>query len=140
MGRKPKPITERTNNLIAFRYPLFDPQYSEALQKIYFVMEREKKDLGEIISEALLDWSIRHYDHAFQHQLTQFTHDSATTKVQIETNVLTKYLKYPDKLKTVYLDDIKSDLEKHYTDPKKRAQATIRISKELALEGVEVHR
>ena len=137
MGRKPKPINERTNNLIAFRYPLQNPEYANALEKAYIIMRREGKNLGTVLSDALKEYTHRHYDLAFQHQLTAFTEEAPETKAQLEQEIVNQYT---DKT-LVRLDTIRRQLEENgYTDPKKRAQATIRITQTLTGEGVEVVR
>lgn len=89
MGRNPKPIEERTSNLITFRHNE-TPEFYQALKNTYILMRREKKNLGTIFSEALIEYSHRHYELAFQTNLQSYSKDSPLNQGQIEQEIINK--------------------------------------------------
>ena len=137
MGRKPKPIEDRTSNLINFRHDE-TPEFYTALQKAYALIKREKKNLGNIFSEALIEYTHRHYDLAFQTNLQNYSTESPLNQGQVEQEIIQYFIKRQENHYEVNAREIGEQVRLNGVKGDQTSSTIDRIVKQLLAKEVRV--
>jgi len=137
MGRKPTPIEERKSNAITFRHNN-TPEFYTALQKAYALIKREHKNLGHIFSEALIEYTHRHYDLAFQTNLQNYSTESPLNQGQVEQEVIQYFIKRQENHYEVNARDIGEQVRLNGVKGEQTSPTIDRIVKQLLAKEVRV--
>jgi len=137
VGRRLKPIEERTSNLVTFRHNE-TPEFYQALQKAYILIKREKKNLGHVFSEALIEYTHRHYDLAFQTNLQSYSTESPLNQGQVEQEIIQYFIKRQENHYEVNARDIGEQVRLNGVKGEQTSPTIDRIVKQLLAKEVRV--
>lgn len=139
MGRKLKPLTERSNNLFHFHVPLEEPLSFGVMEKAYIIIKREALSFDDLCFSAIDEYVKRHYDGNFQTILGSYEPGGVKSEGQQEQALIRYYeARHKDGYKVNYndlIERLRESLEYSGTQLVNTAQ---RIAKTLHEKGMEV--
>ena len=92
MGRKLKPLHNRSTNLYYFRYPLDDPIQYGIMEKAYAIIKRESLTFDKFCVDAVGEYVSRHFDGNYQTVLGSYEEDGIKSEGQREQEIVRYYL------------------------------------------------
>ena len=110
MGRKLKPLRERSTNIFNFRAPLDDPVYYGVMEKAYTIIRREAMSFDEFCVAAVEEYVGRHFDGNYQTLLASYEPGGVKSEGQQEQELIRYYQDRAGDGFDVRLPDIKDRL------------------------------
>lgn len=92
MGRKLKPLHDRSTNLFSFHYPLDDPVQYGIMEKAYAIIKRESLTFDKFCVDAVGEYVARHFDGNYQTLLGSYEEDGIKSEGQREQEIVRYYL------------------------------------------------
>ena len=141
MGRKLKPLHDRSTNLYYFRYPLDDPIQYNIMEKAYAIIKRESLTFDKFCVDAIGEYVARHFDGNYQTVLGSYEPGGVKSEGQREQELVKYYLSRDRDGYDVKYSDIGDSLrERLGYKGSKLISATERLAKLLHEKGVKVWR
>jgi len=140
LGRKLKPLPDRSTNQFNFRYPLDDPIQYGIMEKAYAIIKRESLSFDRFCVAAVEEYVARHFDGNYQTMLGSYEEDGIKSEGQREQE-LVKYYLSRDRAYDVKYSDIAVRLrERLGYKGSKLISATERLAQILHKKGIKVWR
>ena len=92
LGRKLKPLSDRSTNLFNFQYPLDDPIQYGIMEKAYAIIKRENLTFDKFCVNAVGEYVARHFDGNYQTLLGSYEEDGIKSEGQREQEMVRYYL------------------------------------------------
>jgi len=87
MGRKPKPLHQRSN-LFSFRYNLDDPEKYAIMEKFLTIANREQNTFMDLIAEAIKEYVENHWKGNYQTLLNSYEPGGVKSEGQLEQGII----------------------------------------------------
>jgi len=139
MGRKLKPLNQRSTNIFNFRAPLDDPLFYGVMEKAYTIIRRESYTFDEFCTRAVEEYVGRHFDGNYQTLLASYKPGGVKSEGQQEQELYKYYLDRAEKGMDIRLTEIKTRLRETLGYEGGKVQQTAeRIAQRLHEEDVKV--
>ena len=141
MGRKLKPLQDRSTNTFNFQYPLKDPKYYGIMEKAYTIIKRENITFDQFCVNAVQEYVSRHFDGNYQTLLASYESDGVKSEGQQEQELVRYYMGRAENGFDLRYIDINTKIrEKLGYEGSKTVAVANRVTQRLYENGVKVWR